>query len=132
MFDRNNNQNPSGAVGSVRFFSDHPANGGLAGTFGNLFVSPANANGVSAADMIAMAGMVAVTHCGGPKIPFAGGRIDQTQAVARQNPGNPNRLPFPSETFQQVMAKFERMGLSGVEQALLSMISLSIVSLGIF
>ena len=123
MFDRNNNQNPSGAVGSVRFFADHPANGGLAGTFGNLFVSAANADGVSAADMIAMSGMVAVTHCGGPKIPFAGGRIDQTQEFARQNPGNPNRLPFPADSFSQVIAKFQRMGLSPIEQALLSKFS---------
>jgi catalase (peroxidase I) len=121
MFDQGDNNNPSGAVGSVRFYQNHPLNQGLEGSFGNNFISQQNAGNVSAADMIAMSGVVGVRHCGGPSIPFMGGRQDQSQAEANRFRRNPDRLPGPEDSFGTVGRKFDRMGINGEEWAVLSM-----------
>jgi catalase (peroxidase I) len=70
---------------------------------------------ISAADTIQLAGAVAVTHCGGPQIPFQGGRIDNPRA----NPSVVSQLPGPGETYQQVIAKFARMGMNKTRMAVL-------------
>ena len=45
---------------------------------------------VSAADMFQMAGVVAVEHCGGPRVLFRGGRVDTTdpEEVRYRDAGN--------------------------------------------
>ena len=120
-FSTSDKLNPAGSTGAVRFHLNHPANGGLEGTFASEFVTTIAARGVSASDIIALGGLVAVKHCGGPDIPFIGGRIDDLSTKACQFPDTPNRLPFPMENFSQTHVKFQRMGLTGEEMAALTL-----------
>lgn len=117
MFDKTNTVNPSGCVGSVRYFENIRPNTGLSKTFANLFVSRANTEDVSAADIIAMGAVVAIRHCGGPSIPYFGGRLDQPLTEAARFSQNPGRLPLPSDSFLEISAKFLKMGLDGHEMA---------------
>ena len=69
----------------------------------------------SKADVIQLAGIVAIRHCGGPNIPFKSGRQDNNQS----SPHVVGRLPDPLDRISRVKQKFARMGFTPVEMAVL-------------
>ena len=112
--------------GAIRFPEEyrHEKNRGLSGAITALEQwhrelaekedVPADLRGVSYADMIAMAGAVAVELCNGPVIPVLLGRVDA------QAPGDPTRLPGEHEDVPSMKTAFERMGLSARDLTALS------------
>jgi catalase (peroxidase I) len=84
-------------------------------SFADSYLDASTRSRMSAADTIQMAGAVAVTHCGGPSIPFQGGRIDARFSV----PAVVSKIPSPSETYEQIVQKFARMGMNKTRMAVL-------------
>ncbi|KAK7018121.1 peroxidase [Favolaschia claudopus] len=63
---------------------------------------------VSVADSIALAALLAIENCGGPEIPFRGGRIDATK------PNLPG-VPQPQQDLNSHIASFARQGFTPTE-----------------
>ena len=103
-----------GADGTVRFLTNIGVNNDIH-SLADSYLDSGLKSRISAADTIQLAGAVAVTHCGGPKIPFQGGRIDNPRA----NPSVVSQIPGPGETYQQIIAKFARMGMNKTSMAVL-------------
>ncbi|KAH8077081.1 heme peroxidase [Cristinia sonorae] len=70
-----------------------------------IFISPSSNRYFSLADTIAMAMVTAVEMCGGPKIPYRGGRIDALQ------PNSPG-VPEPQQSIEEHIASFARQGFT--------------------
>ncbi|KAJ6483281.1 heme peroxidase [Mycena sanguinolenta] len=66
----------------------------------------------SVADVIAMATINAVVGCGGPVIPFKGGRIDATEA-------GPATVPEPQQDLPSHIASFAAQGFNETEMIML-------------
>ncbi|KAJ3085533.1 hypothetical protein HK102_014077 [Quaeritorhiza haematococci] len=96
-----------GADGSIQFEGNARQNFGLGETIAFFRSTKARFPDVSFADIVAWGGITSIKACGGPDIPFSGGRVDATGA---QNvdalPGDPS-IPIP--TLKQ---SFQRLGLS--------------------
>jgi L-ascorbate peroxidase len=69
---------------------------------------------VSWADLVAVAGAVAVEECGGPRIQVGLGRVDADE------PAPEHRLPTTDEGAMRLKAHFERMGMGPRELVALS------------
>ncbi|KAJ7454330.1 heme peroxidase [Mycena galericulata] len=63
---------------------------------------------VSMADIIAMGALNAVIGCGGPVIPYRGGRLDATEA-------GPATVPEPQQDLASHIASFKRQGFNETE-----------------
>ncbi|KAJ3091805.1 hypothetical protein HK100_007098 [Physocladia obscura] len=91
---------------------DDPANDGLAAGLATRFMPVAN--NISKADFIALGGVVAVAHCGGPQAAYAAGRADASV------PNDLARLPSNTALPESdVKAAFARMGLDAVDMLVL-------------
>ncbi|KAJ3117839.1 hypothetical protein HDU96_005426 [Phlyctochytrium bullatum] len=76
-----------------------------------------SATALSDADKIALAGIVAVRHCGGPNIPFRAGRGDSSP---KSIINDYSLLPSdPFDSLANITAKFARMGLNKVDMLVL-------------
>lgn len=97
-----------GLDGSIWFELDRSPNGGNAfnNTFG--FFSGFYSIRASAADLLAMSVVVATAGCGGPKIPFRGGRIDASEA-------GPEGVPEAHTSLDDTLGAFEKAGLNRSE-----------------
>jgi hypothetical protein len=113
--DRSNTSNPGGPDATLVFTTNATENMGLQDTIADRFVPDKSL--ASKADLIALGGVISVKHCGGPDIPFRGGRMD----VAPENVilGNTQRIPGGNEAYPSVKAKMIRMGFSPVDIAVL-------------
>lgn len=113
-FDRA--KNLGGANGSIRFDAElaRPENRGLADTAASLHVIKSAFPEVSWADLIAIAGALAVTQCNGPEIPVPVGRADASDASP------PGLLPDRNMTIDQLKARFLEMGLGSRDLVALS------------
>jgi hypothetical protein len=95
---------PGGADASLLSFLNEAENMGLEESIAPKFMQNPRVN-MSRADMIALAGQVSVTHCGGPSLPFRPGRAD---AVIPVSPVG--RLPDGAMRLDRARAAFDRMG----------------------
>jgi catalase (peroxidase I) len=96
--------NPGGLDSSVLSFLNVSENAGLADSMATNFVRDPNIT-MTKADKIALGAQVAVTHCGGPSMPFRSGRKD---AVVPVSPVG--RLPSGNDTLESTRKIFQRMG----------------------
>jgi adenylate cyclase len=105
-----------GANGSVRFPEElaRPDNAGLKPAVDALAPIKDQFPGVSWADLIALAGAVAVERCGGPEIRVTMGRKD---AASAEQEGN---VPQRTATITELKARFHDMGLTTQELVVLS------------
>jgi L-ascorbate peroxidase len=94
--------------------TDEEGNLGL-DSFAPQFIEESKKKGMSNADIIQLAAVVSVKHCGGPDIPFVGGRKDNKNP----NPVVVDRLPGPNEDYEDVKEKFRRQGITEKEMAVL-------------
>ncbi|KAJ6483320.1 heme peroxidase [Mycena sanguinolenta] len=83
---------------------------GMQETFNDIALSPNQYVGL--ADVIAMVAINAVIGCGGPVIPFRGGRIDATEA-------GPATVPEPQQDLESHIASFEAQGFNQTEMIML-------------
>jgi L-ascorbate peroxidase len=104
-FDIMNITHP-GSDASVLSFLDLPMNAGLPESIATRFKRNINAN-ISNSDLIALAGQVSVTHCGGPNFKFYPGRVDTTTPVSPEG-----RVPEGNETFDSIVSKLRRVGFT--------------------
>lgn len=116
-----------GATGSIRFKNElaHGANAGLAGALN--FIAPVAAAhpDVSFADLIQLAGAVAVESTGGPKLAMRYGRKDAAGAASQVKEGNlpAGGAPWPApskDAASHLRAIFHRMGMTDGEIVALS------------
>ncbi|KAG6860595.1 hypothetical protein C0995_009485 [Termitomyces sp. Mi166 len=101
--------NGSGGLdGSIVYELDRPENfgAGFTSTVSDFEVYPNKY--ISRADIIALAAVFAVSTCGGPIIPYRGGRVDVWQA-------GPSGVPQPQEDLQTHIAMFTRQGFTTAE-----------------
>jgi len=127
-----------GAIGTIRFPEEleHPNDAGLDGAVALIRPIHERNGKVSWADLIQMAGAVAVEVSGGPAIPMKYGRVDAPEGKAAIPP--PNRLPDGKAPFHvskgpcpwrvskspspsaHLRRVFHRMGLTDQEMVALS------------
>lgn len=75
-------------------------------------------NVLSSGDAIALAGLISVSHCGGPKnIPFRHGRVNVSP---RDGVNAEGRIPAGDDSLEVVAAHFDRMGLTRAEMVTLT------------
>ncbi|KAJ7331326.1 heme peroxidase [Mycena albidolilacea] len=75
-------------------------------TLGDFLFSPIEHVGM--ADVLAMGAISAVAGCGGPAIPFGGGRIDATEA-------GPETVPEPQQDLASRTESFKRQGFNATK-----------------
>ncbi|KAJ7291594.1 heme peroxidase [Mycena rebaudengoi] len=96
-----------GLDASIRFAEEQAraenVGDGFANTFGVL--TGFSTRYVSVADILALGTVMAVELCGGPKIPFRGGRVDATE------PNLPG-VPKPDQTLDSHIASFAKQGFT--------------------
>ncbi|KAH8101441.1 putative L-ascorbate oxidase [Cristinia sonorae] len=99
-----------GLDASIRFESEQTRPENVGDAFKNTltFITPLVHRHFSLADGLALAMVTAVEICGGPKIPFRGGRVD---ALKPNSPG----VPEPQQTVEEHIASFARQGFSKKE-----------------
>jgi L-ascorbate peroxidase len=96
--------NPAGLDSSLMSFLDNNLHSGLKESVAPNFVQN-RAVQMTNSDKIALGAQVAMTHCGGPKIPFKVGRKDTTK------PTTPiGLIPSGESTLDQTRVHFKRMG----------------------
>jgi hypothetical protein len=95
---------PGGADASLLSFLNATENIGLEESIAPKFMQNPRVN-MSRADMIALAGQVSITHCGGPNFPFQPGRAD---AVIPVSPAG--RVPDGAMRLANAKPMFQRMG----------------------
>lgn len=94
-----------GLDASIQFETDRAENAGDAfnSTFG--FTNNYYTIRTSAADLLALSTVLAVGHCGGPKIPFRVGRVDATE-------GGASGVPEPQQDLDTHKQMFAKAGFS--------------------
>lgn len=112
-FKKNDRRLPGGADASVMSLLIG-GNKGL-DNFAPQFVEAALKAGASNADIIQLAGVISIKHCGGPNIPFVGGRRDNLTP----HPLVVDRLPGRKEKYASIKAKFASQGLTPQEMVAL-------------
>ncbi|KAJ7082842.1 heme peroxidase [Mycena belliarum] len=110
MATHNVEDGTGGLDASIRFAEElargeNPGNG-FQNTM-DVFISAATRY-VSMADLVALGLITSVESCGGPEIPFRGGRIDA------EKPNTPG-VPEPSQDVQSHIASFARQGFTQAE-----------------
>ncbi|KAI8925834.1 heme peroxidase [Entophlyctis helioformis] len=112
-FDPSNAAAPGGADGSLAKMLDDPLHKGIKASIArNFLINPKSK--ISDADLIAMAGIVTVTHCGGPEIPFKAGREDAVVPVSPKG-----RLPDDLDGYASIKAAMRRMGFTNEDMVAL-------------
>jgi L-ascorbate peroxidase len=116
-----------GATGSIRFKNElaHGANAGLNKALDFLAPVAAAHADVSFADLIQLAGAVAVEATGGPKLAMRYGRKDAAGPLSEVKEGNlpAGGAPWPApstDAASHLRAVFHRMGMSDAEIVALS------------
>ncbi|PIL35211.1 hypothetical protein GSI_03001 [Ganoderma sinense ZZ0214-1] len=108
MATHNVEDGTGGLDASIQFEQDRPENAGD-GFFNSLrHLQLGNSRYVGVADFIALGAKTAVEQCGGPHLPFRGGRVDATEAGV---PG----VPQPQESLDSHTASFARQGFNQTE-----------------
>ena len=93
-----------GADASLLSFLDYEENAGLAPSIAPKFMQNPQVK-MSKADMIALAGQISISHCGGPNMTFRAGRLDTTK------PTSPiNRIPVGNSTLAAFRPRLAAMG----------------------
>ncbi|KAI8901267.1 heme peroxidase [Globomyces pollinis-pini] len=93
--------------GSTPFFLENKENFGLGASIATQFVPPTFYNH-SRSDIIALAGHLTVTHCGGPAMPFRVGREDVATPV-----GPEGRIPDDStDSYSKMKARLQQLGFN--------------------
>ncbi|KAH8884049.1 heme peroxidase [Thozetella sp. PMI_491] len=94
-----------GLDASILFEMDRPENTGAA--FNNTFGAMSGFVNIrsSAADVIAVALVLAVTSCGGPSVPLRFGRVDATEA-------GPAGVPKPEDDLPSTQTRFSTAGFT--------------------
>jgi L-ascorbate peroxidase len=105
----------TGSQASLVRFPNTGPNAGMGGSVATNFIQGAQGS-ISSADVIQIAGIVALKKCGGIDVPIALGRRDNLNVPVSIL----DRIPSPAETFQRVTAKFQQMGLNKQEMMVLS------------
>ena len=120
-FDSLDSANPGGANGHLVYTADFGDNKGLANTLANQRITARQNYNISNADLIALGGAVTVTHCGGPKLPFRGGRVDVNTSSTPISllQSNVARLPASNEAYATVKSKLLKLGFSFADIAAL-------------
>lgn len=120
-FDPSDAANPGGANGNLVYTGDVAENMGLDQSLANQRITGRQNYNISNADLIALGGAVTVTHCGGPKIPFRGGRVDVNTSTTPISTlkSNVGRLPSGTDDYPTVKSKMLKMGFSFADIAAL-------------
>ena len=120
-FDSSILENSGGANGNLVYTTQETDNLGLENTLANQRITGRNNYNISNADLIALGGLVSVTHCGGPKMKFSGGRVDVNLSSTPISvlKSNVARLPSGTEEYQSVKTKLLKLGLSFADIAAL-------------
>ncbi|KAH8101425.1 heme peroxidase [Cristinia sonorae] len=110
MATYNSTDGTGGLDGSIRFPEELSRSENAGDGFTNTlrFITPGLNRYFSVADGIAMAAVVAIEMCGGPAIPFRGGRID---ALKPNDPG----VPEPQQSIEEHISNFARQGFTQEE-----------------
>ncbi|KAJ6449369.1 heme peroxidase [Mycena sanguinolenta] len=112
MANHNSTTGTGGMDASILFEFTRPQDIGI-GMFESLSDFAFNSNEyVGLADSIAMGAINAVIDCGGPVIPFRGGRIDATEA-------GPATVPEPQQDLALHIASFKAQGFNQTEMIML-------------
>ncbi|KAJ6484881.1 heme peroxidase [Mycena sanguinolenta] len=112
MANHNSTTGTGGMDASIMFEFTRPQDIGI-GMFKSLSDFAFDLNGyVGMADAIAMGAINAVIDCGGPVIPFRGGRIDATEA-------GPATVPEPQQDLASHIASFKAQGFNQTEMIML-------------
>ncbi|RDB27077.1 hypothetical protein Hypma_004982 [Hypsizygus marmoreus] len=98
-----------GIDGSFLYEMNYEENNGVFGSATMQQYRTIQERTVSLADIIVLGAITAIGSCGGPVIPFLGGRIDA------KGPVTPGFLPSPGQTLATHQAQFARMGFSNKE-----------------
>ncbi|KAF7340536.1 Peroxidase [Mycena sanguinolenta] len=110
MATHNSTDGTGGLDASIRFAEEQAraenAGDGFANTMTAVGVQVSRY--ISNADGLALAAVMAIENCGGPEIPFRGGRIDATEPNA---PG----VPEPEQDLDSHIAAFARQGFTQTE-----------------
>ncbi|KAH8088913.1 heme peroxidase [Cristinia sonorae] len=108
MATHNSAEGSGGLDASIRFETGRPENAGTGFNNTLIFIRPLANRYFSLSDDIALAAVTAIEMCGGPKIPFRGGRVDATEA-------NIAGVPEPQQSLDEHIANFARQGFSHEE-----------------
>jgi L-ascorbate peroxidase len=93
-----------GADSSLLSFLDDPENAGLSDSVAPKFMQNPRVN-MTRSDMIALAGQISVSHCGGPNMTFEAGRQDARIPVSPRG-----RIPPGDAKLADFKARFRLMG----------------------
>jgi len=124
-YGKTNNDGGSNG-GTIRFAPEinHGGNAGLKHAIGLLANIKENNPDVSWADLIVLAGVVAIEEMGGPKVGFTPGRSDapkpNTEAKSDKRFTPDDRLPDAAQGASHLRAVFGRMGFNDQEIVALS------------
>ncbi|KAJ7225026.1 heme peroxidase [Mycena rebaudengoi] len=110
MATYNMNDGTGGLDASIRFGEEQARAENVGDGFINTIdaVSAGSNRHVSIADTIAVGAIMALENCGGPEIPFRGGRVD---ADGPNSPG----VPEPQDSLDSHTAAFARQGFTQTE-----------------
>ncbi|KAK7053583.1 peroxidase [Favolaschia claudopus] len=99
-----------GLDGSIRFEEEQARSENVGDGFKNTFlaISATSNRYVTIADSVAVAAVLSFSACGGPEIPFRGGRVD---ATAPNAPG----VPEPQDSLDSHIDSFARQGFTKEE-----------------
>ncbi|KAJ7262356.1 heme peroxidase [Mycena rebaudengoi] len=110
MATHNSSDGTGGLDASIRLAEEKGRNDNFGDTFSNALtlLIPESTRYVSVADVIALAVRISVEKCGGPVVPFRGGRVD---AMVPNSPG----VPAPREPLDSHIAAFAKQGFTPQE-----------------
>ncbi|KAK7053581.1 peroxidase [Favolaschia claudopus] len=99
-----------GLDGSIRFEEEQARAENVGDGFKNTFSAIGGTSNryVSIADAVAVAAVLSFSNCGGPEIPFRGGRVD---AIEPNAPG----VPEPQDSLDSHISSFARQGFTKEE-----------------
>ncbi|KAJ3041038.1 hypothetical protein HDV00_009938 [Rhizophlyctis rosea] len=107
-----------GLDGSLAYEFSRPDNAGIDYSIATRF-RPSGETSISDADLIAIGGVVSITHCGGPSMKWRPGRQDGNGNGTRT--ANPDgRIPQADDSLDVVRAHFIRMGLNDIDMVVLT------------
>ncbi|KAF8144293.1 heme peroxidase [Mycena galopus ATCC 62051] len=107
MATHNITDGTGGLDASIRFAEEQARAENVGDGFDNTFsvLTGFSTRYVSVADILALGTVIAVEFCGGPQIPFRGGRVDATE------PNLPG-VPEPEQTLDSHIAAFAKQGFT--------------------
>ncbi|KZV95573.1 heme peroxidase [Exidia glandulosa HHB12029] len=110
MATHNVEDGTGGLDASIRFFEEQhrPENAGNGFLNTMIFLTHDASSYASLADILTLAALSAIEHCGGPKIAYRAGRVDALEPNA---PG----VPEPQDSVESHIANFARQGFTQEE-----------------